>query len=172
MREYVKQKTALRGEGMELQIRRFQEQDAAETSAVIGRALRVSNAPDYPPEVIREMVELYSPLNLAEQARGEHLYVLLDGEEIVGCGGIAPYMGSGKESILVTIFVLPEYQGKGAGRKLMETLEGDGYFLRADRVIIHSSITARDFYLKLGYRFQDGAGVPDEEGCIHMEKRR
>lgn len=157
---------------MDFNIRRFQERDAAETSAVIERALQVSNAPDYPPEIIREMVEQYSPSNLAEQAGGEHLYVLRDGDTIIGCGGIAAYMGSETESILVTIFVLPEYQGKGAGRKLMEALERDAYFLRADRVVIHSSITARDFYLKLGYRFQDGAGVPDEEGCIHMEKRR
>ena len=157
---------------MDFHIRRFQERDAAETSAVIERALRVSNAPDYPVEIIREMVELYSPSNLARQAGGEHLYVLRGGDKIAGCGGIAPYMGSETESILVTIFVLPECQGMGAGKKLMEALEGDEYFLRAGRVVIHSSITARDFYLKMGYRFQDGAGVPDEEGCIHMEKRR
>ena len=100
------------------------------------------------------------------------LYVLRDGERIAGCGGIAPYMGRRTESILVTIFVLPEYQGKGAGKKLMETLEGDRYFQRAERVVIHSSITARDFYRSLGYQYQDGIGAPDEEGCIHMEKRR
>lgn len=157
---------------MEFTIRRFQERDAEETSAVIGEALRVSNAPDYPPEVIREMLELYTPANLREQARTEHLYVLREGERIVGCGGIAPYMGRRETSILVTIFVLPERQGAGAGRKLMEALEGDPYFLRAERVVIHSSITARDFYLKLGYGYQNGVSAPDEEGCIHMEKRR
>lgn len=157
---------------MDFRIRRFQEQDAAETSAVIGQALRVSNAPDYPPAIIREMLELYTPENLLEQAEGEHLYVLRDGERIVGCGGIAPHMGSETESILVTVFVLPEYQGRGAGRRVMEALEGDAYFLRADRVAVHSSITARDFYRKLGYQFSDGVGTPDEEGCIRMEKRR
>lgn len=157
---------------MDFTIRRFQEQDAAEASAVIGEALRVSNAPDYPPEIIREMLELYAPERLLEQAGDEHLYVLRVGEKTVGCGGIAPYLGSETESILVTIFVLPDYQGKGAGRRIMEALEGDAYFQRADRVVIHSSITARDFYLKLGYRFSDGIGVPDGEGCIHMEKRR
>lgn len=157
---------------MEFQIRRFQERDAAETAAVIGEALRVSNAPDYPEEIIREMLELYTPGNLLEQAREEHLYVLCLGGRVSGCGGIAPYMGQETESILVTIFVLPECQGNGAGRALMEALENDPYFLRAERVVIHSSITARDFYLKLGYSDQNGVSEPDAEGCIHMEKRR
>lgn len=157
---------------MNLRIRRFQEKDAAETSAVIGEALRVSNAPDYPPENIQEMLELYTAAGLLEQAGEEHLYVACDGERIVGCGGIAAYMGRETESILVTIFVLPEYQGKGVGKALMKTLEGDAYYLRADRIVIHSSITARDFYLKLGYGYQNGVSDPDGEGCIHMEKRR
>ena len=118
------------------------------------------------------MLELYTPENLLDQAENEHLYVLLDGERIAGCGGIAPYMGRGSESILVTVFVLPQYQGAGAGRRVMEALEKDPYYLRAERVVIHSSITARDFYRRLGYEFSDGVGTPDEEGCIHMEKRR
>ena len=159
------------GTAMNFTIRRFQERDAEQTSAVIGAALRISNAPDYPAEIIQEMLELYAPGNLLEQAGNEHLYVLLDGNRIIGCGGIAPYLGSETESILVTIFVLPECQGTGAGRALMETLEKDTYFLRANRVVIHSSITARDFYLKMGYQFSDGVGTPDEEGCIRMEKK-
>lgn len=157
---------------MNIAVCRFQDRDAEEVSAVIHRVLRVSNAPDYPPEGIREMLELYTAANLREQAGGEHLYVLRDGEKIIGCGGIAPHMGSRTESILVTVFILPEYQRKGVGRTLMGTLEADPYFLRAERVVIHSSITARDFYLKLGYQFSDGVGTPDGEGCIHMERRR
>ena len=157
---------------MNLTIRRFQETDAGETSAVIGEALRVSNAPDYPPEAIQEMLDLYTPAGLAEQAKGEHLYTALDGDRIIGCGGISAYMDSRTESILVTVFILPEYQGLGVGRRIMETLEGDAYFLRAERIVVHSSITARDFYRKLGYGYRNGVPDPDEEGCIHMEKRR
>lgn len=56
------------------------------------------------------------------------MYVVCDGECIVSTGGIAGYWGSLTESILLTIFVLPEYQGKGVGRKIIETLEKDVYF--------------------------------------------
>ena len=49
---------------------------------------------------------------------------------------------------MFNIFVLPEYQGKGVGRMIMETLENDEYFLRAKRVEIPASITACEFYKK------------------------
>lgn len=52
------------------------------------------------------------------------------------------------ESSLFNIFVLPEYQGKDVGRKIIETLEKDEYFLRAKRVEIPASITACEFYKK------------------------
>ena len=56
------------------------------------------------------------------------MYVVCDNSRIVGCGAIAGYWGSLTESILLTIFVLPDYQGKGIGRRIIETLEQDEYF--------------------------------------------
>ena len=44
-------------------------------------------------------------------AKERHMYVVCDKERIVGTGGIAGFWGSITESILLTIFVLPEYQG-------------------------------------------------------------
>ena len=88
------------------------------------------------------------------------MYVLLDGNRIIGCGGIAPYLGSETESILVTIFVLPECQGTGAGRALMETLEKDTYFLRADRVVIHTgALMKRTLHHGPGFLPQNGIPI-------------
>ncbi|MBR5454719.1 MAG: GNAT family N-acetyltransferase [Rikenellaceae bacterium] len=70
------------------------------------------------------------------------------------------------------MFVLPEYQRKGVGRKIMETLENDEYFLRAKRVEIPASITACEFYKKFGYTYKNGIETPDEEQLIRMEKFR
>lgn len=42
-----------------------------------------------------------------------------------GCGAIGPYWGKEDESSLFTIFVLTDYQGKGVGRRIVETLEND-----------------------------------------------
>ena len=61
---------------------------------------------------------------------------------------------------MFNIFVLPEYQGKGVGRKIIEALEKDEYFLRAKRVEIPASITACEFYKKMGYDYKNGIAEP------------
>ena len=85
---------------------------------------------------------------------------------------ILPYWGSETESSLFTIFVLPQCQGKGVGRKIIETLERDEYFLRAKRVEVPASITGVGFYRKLGYEYKNGIDRPDEERLYRLEKFR
>ena len=76
------------------------------------------------------------------------------------------------ESILLTIFVLPEYQGQGLGKKLIETLEKDEFFLRAQRIEIPASLTAVDFYRKMGYDYKDGNTEPEDGLMYRLEKFR
>ena len=97
------------------------------------------------------------------------MYVAVSGDKIVGTGSIAPYWGSEKESILLTIYVLPEMIGQGIGTAIINALEQDEYFLRANRIEIPSSITAVKFYQKMGYAPKNGI-EPDKEGIVPMEK--
>ena len=153
-------------------IRRFCPEDAEETSRMIAAALRETNGPDYPAEEIEELVEFYSPAGVLKRAKESHMYVSCEDRAVVGCGAISGYDGSETESYIMTLFVLPCYQGRGVGRELLETLEADEIFLRAERVELSSSITAHGFYKKLGYAYMHGSGEPDEGGSVHMEKRR
>ncbi|MDD3206407.1 MAG: GNAT family N-acetyltransferase [Lachnospiraceae bacterium] len=153
-------------------VRRIRDTDIAELAKVIKETLIVSNGPDYPESEIQELIDFYAPENIRESIKTIHLYVVCDGERIVGCGGIENMPDRKSESILVTIFVLPEYQGKGIGKQIIETLEQDDIFLQSERVEIHSSITARLFYEKMGYAYENGITTPNEEGCIHFEKCR
>jgi GNAT superfamily N-acetyltransferase len=153
-------------------IRRFLTEDADETAQVITKTLRISNSMDYSAENIEANINSHSPDVLKERAKGAHMYVACDNEKIVGCGSITGYWGSKTESILLTIFVLPEYQNKGVGRKIIETLESDEFFLRAKRVEIPASITACEFYKKMGYTYKNSITTPGEDGCIRLEKYR
>lgn len=153
-------------------IRRFENADAQQTFEMIAHTLRTVNSKDYPPQYIEDTVKQLMPAVLIERRSTSHMYVICDDDKIISCGAIAGFWGSETESILLTIFVHPDYQGKGIGRKLIETLESDEYFLRARRIEIPASITAVGFYQKMGYDYKDGISTPDEEQHVRLEKYR
>lgn len=155
-----------------MKIRRFQEEDAEAVAALLAVTLRTTNIKDYSSEYIENQVKTHQPQNILEWASWTHFYVVCDDNKIVGSGAIGPYWGKTDESSLFTIFVLPEYQGKGIGRKIIQTLEQDEYFLRAKRIEIPASITAVPFYRKMGYDYKNGISMPDSEGLLRLEKFR
>lgn len=155
-----------------MQIRRFQNEDAQAVSALIAKTLRTSNIKDYSVEKIEEDVRALTPEYLIAQAENRHSYTVIEDDTIVGCGTIGSYWGIEGESSLFCIFVLPEYQGRGIGRKIIETLEQDEYFLNARRIEIPASITGTPFYRKMGYDYKNGVDTPDEEQLIRLEKFR
>ena len=155
-----------------MKIRRFRKADAEAISALLAVTLRTTNIKDYSSEYIENQVKTHQPQNILERASWTHFYVVCDDEKIVGSGAIGPYWGKTDESCLFTIFVLPEYQGNGIGRKIIQTLEQDEYFLRAKRIEIPASITAVAFYRKMGYDYKNGITTPDSEGLLHLEKFR
>ena len=153
-------------------VRRFLPEDSKEVSALIVKTLREVNSQDYSMEYIETIILRSQPEDVLKRAEWTHFYVVCDADKIVGCGAIGPYWDHDNESCLFSIFVLPEYQGKGIGRKIIETLEQDAFFLRARRIEIPASITATPFYLKMGYTFKNGITEPDDELLIRMEKHR
>ena len=153
-------------------VRKFQTEDADEVSALIIKTLRTSNIKDYSAEYIENDVKRFTPEDVIQRAGWTHFYVACDNDIIVGCGAIGPYWGKEDESSLFNIFVLPEYQGKGIGRKIIEALEQDEFFLRAKRIEIPAAITACEFYKKLGYSHKDGIDTVDDEQMFRLEKFR
>ena len=153
-----------------MNIRRFQPGDAHEVSDLIITTLRISNTRDYPPAMMEELILHMQPKDILQRASWTHLYVAEDAGRIIGCGAIGPYWGKEDESSLFTIFVLPDYQGQGVGRKIVETLERDEFALRAKRIEIPASITGLPFYRKLGYDFKNGNDQLDDEMMYRLEK--
>ena len=129
-----------------MMIRKFNESDAQMVSDLIIRTLRTSNIKDYSVEILDEVAARMMPEDILTQANERHMYVAEEEGKIVGCGAIGSYLEKVDESCLFTIYVLPEYQGKGIGRRIVETLEMDEYALRAKRIEIHASITGLPFY--------------------------
>lgn len=156
----------------ELSIRLFQPEDADAVSRLIIHTLRTTNIRDYSAEYIEMDAAKFTPGDVLVRASWTHFYVACHGDKIVGCGAVGPYWGKENESSLFNIFVHPEYQGRGIGRRIFETLEQDEYIVRAKRVEIPASITACQFYRALGYDYKNGVAAPDEEQLYRLEKFR
>lgn len=155
-----------------MKIRRFEEKDAKKVSELIVETLRKTNIKDYSADLIENYVNNFQPENVLKRASWTHFYVAEEKGNIIGCGVIAPYWDKIDESSLFTIFISPESQGKGIGRKIIETLEKDEYFLRAKRIEVPASITAVEFYKKMGYSCKNGVNKVDNKGIVRMEKFR
>ncbi len=153
-----------------MQIRRFCKEDAGEVSCLIGRNFIEINSRDYPLSEMQELAKQYDEGKIIELASGAHMYVLLDGDVIIATGSIGSLMGSKTQSILLAIYVLPEYHSRGIGAAVMRTLEQDELFLRAKRIEVHASLTAHSFYKKFGFSYKDGLMEPDDNGLLRMER--
>lgn len=151
-------------------IRRFKQEDANIVSEIICRNFLEVNIKDYSKDEMEHLVQVYNSEKILDMNNWTHFYVACVDDNVVGCGSVASFWGKEDESILLTIFVLPELQGKGIGTKIIKTLENDEYFLRAKRIEIPSSITACDFYRKLGYNYKNGVKELDDEGHYRLEK--
>ncbi|MCR4730078.1 MAG: GNAT family N-acetyltransferase [Saccharofermentans sp.] len=154
----------------DITIRRLEEKDAEAVSELIRTTINISNKKDYPEDIMNQLIASETPEHVLERASWTHFYVAEKEGTIIGCGAIGPYWGKEDESSLFTIFVNPDYQGKGIGRKIIDTLEKDEFFTRAKRIEIPASITGVPFYLKMGYNYKNGITEPDEEHIIRMEK--
>lgn len=157
-------------DGRTVTARRYREQDAPAVAALIRRNFLEVNVKDYGQEAMEALAQQYDTGHIKNLAAYANVYVFCIGEAIVGVGAICSFWGSPTESILLTIFVLPELHGNGLGRFIVRTLEQDTLFLRAERIEIPSSITAAEFYRKMGYNYKNGVKEPDDEGHYRMEK--
>lgn len=147
----------------------IKENEIQEVSDLIAKTVRISFAGRYPQQTIDDVVDSLDYEGVKKRASWTHFYVIKENNKIVACGAIGPYWDSETESSLFTIFVDPDHQGKGYGRKIIETLEQDEFFLRAKRIEIPASMVAIPFYKKMGYDFKNGELIYDD-GHFAMEK--
>lgn len=158
--------------GTHIFVKPYQEQDAEEIVRLIIRNFREVNVKDYGEKAIEQFVATHDTKWFQGIAEYANVYVFWNEKKIVGVGSISSFWGSLTESILLTVFVLPELHGQGIGSYIIDTLELDDLFLRSKRIEIPASITAVEFYRKKGYDYKNGVKELDNEHHYRLEKFR
>lgn len=147
---------------MECTIRPALEDDAAHISAVIVRALRETNAKDYPNEVIERIVRGFSPDAVRQLIGQRTVFVATIRSRIVGTASL-------DGSVVRTVFVAPHVHARGIGKLLMAEIERTARERNIPSLTLSSSITAETFYAGLGFRAARDSYHGDERTIV-MER--
>lgn len=103
---------------------------------------------------------------IEEDINDGYVYILQENDYFVGTVTI-------KQNVINRLFVLPEYQGRGYGQRLMDFAENK-IAEKSKTVHIDSSLPAKEMYLKRGYHETKTCHIDVEYGDVlvydEMEK--
>lgn len=112
----------------------------------------------YPDAVVRFFSELHQAEHIMADIEKGCVWILQADNQIVGTGTLV-------ENHITRVFVLPEYQGKGYGSRIIETLEA----LAAEEyhtTCLDASLPAAAFYAGRGYRTINHGTVEAEQNQV------
>ncbi|PDT91728.1 GNAT family N-acetyltransferase [Bradyrhizobium sp. Y36] len=147
---------------MECTIRPAREDDADGISAVILRALRETNARDYTDAIIERIARSFGPETVRQLIGTRTVFVATIDSRVVGTAGL-------DGSVVRTVFVAPDIQARGIGKRLMAEVERTARERNIPALTLSSSVTAEAFYARLGFRTVRDSYY-DDERTIVMER--
>jgi GNAT superfamily N-acetyltransferase len=130
---------------IDLDLRAARNDDAEAVSQVIVSALRESNARDYPREVIERLAQIFSPAAVLDMMGKRTVFVATSGQRIVGTASL-------DRGVVHAVFVAPDIQRCGVGRRLMAEVERAARSEGTATLVVQSSVTAVPFYARLGFK--------------------
>ena len=154
-----------------IEIKEYDEKYVEQISNIITRNLLEINSKDYGMESVQEMAEDFTVENLKDTLKNrKKVFVAVKNNEVVGTAGIDVSWYNPDEYYILSVFVKPENHGEGIGRLLIKTIEDYAIHSNFKKLIIPASITAHEFYHKLGYQYKDNKKVLNAENMYLMEK--
>ena len=145
-----------------LKFRQATVADAVPLSGLIRRTIRFSNSKDYDQKSIDMLCAIFEPEPVVERIENELILLCFAGANLVGTVGL-------KGDYLRSLFVEPAHQGQGLGKVLTARIEEEARQKAIPEMMLHSSLTAREFYAALGYEFVELQSYP--EGPFALMKK-
>ena len=130
---------------MTMSIRAAVSDDADAISRVIIAALRETNAKDYPQDIIDRLEHGFRSEAVRELMETRTVFVAMREARIVGTASL-------DGAVIRTVFVSPDAQGQGVGRRLMARAVVAAREAGITNLVVPSSVTAEQFYAKLGFK--------------------
>ncbi len=128
-----------------VEITPYRPDDLDELHTLIVQTIRASYPAHYPPRAVEFFVNHHPPVKIAaDGASGFVIVARIDGR-MVGTATLAL-------DTVARVFVLPEIQGQGFGKILMDRIESQARSSGLTRLVLDASLPALRFYEARGYR--------------------
>ena len=127
-----------------MDFRLFELKDAFEVSKLIKRSVRIRDNSGYTKEQIDSLADYYSPENFCLDLDKKVIYICAEGNKILGTATLL-------KDYIMAVFIDPDYQRRGIGKKLMFLLEKYALKKGYSKVWLIANFSAVSFYEKLGY---------------------
>ena len=131
-----------------MRIRKGKLQDAKELSVLRKATIRSTNKHDYTSAQIARWSKRWNTKDFVKIHDQLLLYVAVEEGKIIGYAEIM----KDTPAEMGGLYVHKDFVRKGVGTKLMQKIHGAVQKMGVHRFSLRSSITAKDFYEKLGYR--------------------
>lgn len=152
-----------RDEVSDVEIAELRDEEAISVQDLIYRTIDVSYVPEYESRNLSFFKNQHDERSILERSRkGKALVAKLDGR-IIGTGSIV-------NNEIIGVFVDPDMQSRGVGRRLMSALEN-----MSDSMIVELSVSLPSvkFYERLGYQdFTDRQIELTDGDCIRFYTAR
>lgn len=152
-----------------IEIRKATDADAKEISENVKESVLATHRDVYSQDYINHVLWLYGPEKVKEFINDHIFWVAQEDNEIVGSIALRPHKGAGT-GFMTALYISPKHMGKGLGRMLVDHLEKYGKDNGYEEIWLWSSIVAKDFYSRLGYKkVQD---ILEDGTLTHIEMLR
>lgn len=147
-------------------IRKFKREDAIEIHRIIKECFQSLDLGKHTKEGINYQIRNNSPENLIERSKKISYFVAEVNGKPVGICGFDQYK-------IHTLFIVPNYQKKGIGKKLLLKVLKEAKNKGITKLKTWSTIYAYEFYVKYGFRGLKEIKLPEGKEditLIEMEK--
>ena len=121
----------------------------------------------YPRSAVDFFHKHHSKENMEKQLSEEFTLVFFENNKPIGTGAL-------NENEVKRFFILPEYQSRGYGKKLLKELEKNINKSKFNKLVLDSSLGAVKFYLKNNYLYKNYKIIDLSDGSylcyLEMEK--
>lgn len=128
-----------------MNILKAHEADLCAVKKITERTIKAVYPHYYAKGAVEFFLEHHNENNIMRDICSSNIFLYINDEQVVA-GTITL-----KDNEICRLFVLPEYQGKGYGRGLLDFAEKT-LFEKYDKIVLDASLPAKAIYMKRGYK--------------------